>query len=90
MKVRKHYVFSGRVQGVGFRYTMQRYASHLGLTGWVKNLYNGNVEAYVQGEESKIIELLRYLNNDHYIVIRHMEVNLCEFIDNEKGFIVKY
>ena len=90
MKVRKRYVFSGRVQGVGFRYTMSRYASHLGLTGWVKNLYNGNVEAYVQGEESKIIELLRYLNHDQCIIIRRMEVNTCELIDNETGFIVKY
>ena len=90
MKVRKHYTFNGRVQGVGFRYTMQRYASHLGLTGWVKNLYDGNVEAYVQGEESKIIELLRYLNNDHYIIIRHMQISTCELIDDEKGFIVKY
>ena len=90
MKVRKHYVFNGRVQGVGFRYTMSRYASHLGLTGWVRNLSNGNVEAYVQGEESKIIELLRYLNNDQYIVIRHMEVNTYELINDEVGFRVRY
>ena len=90
MKVRKHYVFNGRVQGVGFRYTMSRYASHLGLTGWVRNLSNGNVEAYVQGEESKIIELLRYLNNDQYIVIRHMEVNTYELINDEIGFRVRY
>ena len=90
MKVRKHYIFSGRVQGVGFRYTMNRYASHLGLTGWVRNLHDGNVEAYVQGEESKIIKLLHYLNSDEYIVIRHMQVNVCELIENENGFRVKY
>ena len=90
MKVRKHYIFNGRVQGVGFRYTMSRYASHLGLTGWVKNLSNGNVEAYVQGDQSKIIELLHYLNSDQYIIIRHMEVNTCEIVDNESGFSVRY
>lgn len=37
-KIRKHIVFYGRVQGVGFRYYAVNKANQLGLTGWVKNL----------------------------------------------------
>ena len=47
-KVRKHFVFQGCVQGVGFRWGMQQLAKHYRITGWVKNLYNGDVEAEVQ------------------------------------------
>ena len=42
-KIRKHIIFYGRVQGVGFRYYAVQKANQLGLTGWVKNLYDGSV-----------------------------------------------
>ena len=52
--IRKHIIFSGWVQGVGFRYRL-RYASDLyGVTGWVKNNFDGTVEAEMQGEEKDI------------------------------------
>ena len=43
-KIRKHFIFSGRVQGVGFRYRSMHMAQMLGLTGWVKNNWDGDVE----------------------------------------------
>ena len=46
-KIRKHIIFYGRVQGVGFRYYAVQKANQLGLTGWVKNLYDGSVEMKV-------------------------------------------
>ena len=47
--IRKHILFYGRVQGVGFRYHATYKASLLGLTGWVRNLEDGSVEMEVQG-----------------------------------------
>jgi acylphosphatase len=47
----KHIVISGRVQGVGFRYSMAEEAERLGITGWVRNRRDGTVEAVVDGDE---------------------------------------
>lgn len=52
----------GRVQGVGFRYFVYKYARRNGLTGWVKNLNDGSVQAYFEGpqtEINKVIELCK-------------------------------
>ncbi|MGH8700683.1 MAG: acylphosphatase, partial [Burkholderiales bacterium] len=49
MIVTKQLLITGRVQGVGFRFYMQRKARELGLTGWVRNCRNGSVEAVIQG-----------------------------------------
>lgn len=58
MEVRiKHYLISGRVQGVGYRAFARKCASELGLKGWVRNLADGRVEAIVQGEMAKLSEL---------------------------------
>ena len=51
MKVRKHFYFSGRVQGVGFRWQAHRICLSLGLTGYVQNLWDGRVEMEAQGEQ---------------------------------------
>jgi len=50
----KHFLISGRVQGVGFRHFTTVKARNLGLKGWVKNLPDGRVEAVIQGEAEKI------------------------------------
>ena len=74
MKVRKHIFFSGRVQGVGFRYTATYLARALNLTGWVKNLRDGRVEMEVQGRPEAIERLLAQLRNQRYIVITDIEM----------------
>ena len=87
MQVRKHIYFSGRVQGVGFRFQARHMARSLKLTGWVKNLWDGRVEMEVQGENSIIQRFLYQLKGDRYIVIRDMEIENIPMEDDDKGFI---
>jgi acylphosphatase len=61
MEIRAHIFVAGRVQGVFFRDHTQRWASSLGLTGWVRNLYDGRVEAVVEGDRAKIEDLIAKL-----------------------------
>lgn len=53
-QVAKHVFFRGRVQGVGFRYTVRQIASQYNLTGTVKNLSDGSVEAVLQGTPDRV------------------------------------
>lgn len=71
--IRKHILFYGRVQGVGFRYYSVNKARQLGLTGWVRNLCDGSVEMEVQGTEEKIDELILFLEGRTYIYIENMD-----------------
>lgn len=52
--IRRTVLFSGRVQGVGFRYTTCRVASRYRVVGHVKNLADGRVEAVVEGDASEV------------------------------------
>ena len=51
--MRRHLFYSGRVQGVGFRFTAQRIASGFAVTGWVRNLPDDRVEMLVEGEKDE-------------------------------------
>lgn len=53
-QVAKHIIFKGRVQGVGFRYTTHRIAARYDLTGYVRNLPDGSVEALLQGTKANV------------------------------------
>ncbi len=64
MKKCVHVYYQGSVQGVGFRFTAERVASQLGVTGWVKNLPNGQVELIAEGEEEKLSELLQSIRDN--------------------------
>lgn len=86
---RRKIEFHGRVQGVGFRYQAQRYASAFGLKGWVRNEYDGSVLMEVQGSTAMINQMLKSLNSDRYIDIDWMDSKNIP-LDNERGFSVRY
>lgn len=72
-KIRKHFIFYGRVQGVGFRYQAYYAANALGLTGWVRNLWDGTVEMEVQGKGEEIEQLIGKLFRGKFIEIERMD-----------------
>jgi acylphosphatase len=53
----RHYLVKGRVQGVGFRWFVQREAADIGLRGWVRNTDTGDVEIVAAGTPEDIAEL---------------------------------
>ncbi|ANF22569.1 acylphosphatase [Thermococcus piezophilus] len=57
-RVRAHIKIYGRVQGVGFRWSMQREARKLGVSGWVKNMPDGTVEAVLEGDLERVEALI--------------------------------
>lgn len=59
MRVARRLVISGHVQGVGFRWFTKDAAQREGLTGWVRNLPDGRVEAFVEGEAEAVTRLER-------------------------------
>lgn len=58
MSARVHLVITGRVQGVWFRANTQKKAKALDLTGWVKNLSDGRVEAVFEGEKENVNQII--------------------------------
>jgi len=87
-EIRKKYKFYGRVQGVGFRYTAKYLAQSLGLTGWVKNEYDGTVKMEVQGREPMIDKLLEGLNRNSFINIEWIDSEVIP-TEVEQSFYVK-
>ena len=83
-EVRKHIVFHGRVQGVGFRYTAKYLANSLNLVGWVQNEWDGTVTMEVQGREWLINELLKGLNRNQFITIHWMDTEEIPLEDEKK------
>ena len=57
MKTARRYVITGRVQGVGFRWFAHDAAARGGLHGWVRNLADGSVEVFVEGDVESVDRL---------------------------------
>ena len=87
---RKKIIFSGRVQGVGFRYRASYAAESLGLTGWVKNEWDETVSMEVQGEEEQIDKLVERMYKERYIRIDGISVMNMIPVEGETRFRIKY
>ena len=59
----KHIIFSGQVQGVGFRYTARQIAQQYAVTGFVRNLPDGTVEMFLQGPMQDVDNCLREIQD---------------------------
>ena len=55
-----HLWITGRVQGVSFRGATRERAEQLGITGWVRNLRDGRVEAWFEGTSEAVVEMVRW------------------------------
>ncbi|HPM42607.1 MAG TPA: acylphosphatase [Candidatus Omnitrophota bacterium] len=59
---RAHIYYSGSVQGVGFRFSAERFALSFGISGWAKNLADGRVEVLCEGQDEEIDRFLQEIN----------------------------
>ncbi|WP_448808591.1 acylphosphatase [Agromyces bauzanensis] len=59
--IRRRVIVHGVVQGVGFRYSARHEAARLGVAGWVRNRFDGTVEAEVEGDEAAVASMLDWL-----------------------------
>ena len=91
MNSRVHVIISGKVQGVWFRANTKQKAEQLGLTGWVKNTYDKNVEAVFEGEEILIQEMLEWCHRGPPLSkVENVEVKNESPTNNFDSFSIKY
>ena len=86
--IRKHYWFSGRVQGVGFRYRACYIASSLGVTGWVRNNWDERVEMEAQGTREDLARMVEMLYRQSFIGIEGVEEEVVPG-EVESGFYAR-
>ena len=85
-KVRKHMLFKGRVQGVGFRFVASYSAVNIGVTGWIQNLW----EMEVQGTSQQINLLLQKLYESPYIQIEDIDVEKIPLKEESEFRVLDY
>ena len=88
--IRYRMVFTGRVQGVGFRYKAKSAADMFRLTGFVRNEYDGSVTVEIQGDEQEIDMFLQILGQDRYIDIYGIAKEKLAVDEEERSFFITY
>ena len=84
--IRKHIIFYGSVQGVGFRYRARHAANLYGCTGWVKNEWDGSVTMEIQGEEAQIDLVILAIESGRFVQIENLDVKTIPVIEHDYGF----
>jgi acylphosphatase len=88
--IAKQVLYSGRVQGVGFRYSTKQIASGYEVTGWVKNLPDGRVELQAMALDAEELEaFLREIDESNLgSLIKEREVNAIPPLTGVRGFSI--
>ncbi len=90
-KVRCHIFVAGRVQGVFFRAFTRDVAESLGLKGWVRNLFDGRVEAVLEGSKELIEEALKKIKvGPPAARVDNIDLNWNEPVENLPDFRIRY
>jgi acylphosphatase len=88
---RAEIIANGLVQGVGFRYFIIKNAENLGLTGYTKNLYSGEVLTVVEGSRAKIEELFNRIKvGPSHASVRNCKIDWGESKNEFKHFEIRY
>jgi len=87
---RAHVVFSGRVQGVGFRFNSRSVARRFVVTGYVRNLRDGTVELEAQGESSDVDAFLLELRATMADYVSAHQVTWVELATGESAFTIRF
>jgi len=91
MKKRVHAFYSGKVQGVGFRFTAERIARSYRVDGWIRNVPDGRVELMAEGDEEELSRLLKEIETgilEYYI--RGVDAKWGDSRDEFKGFDIRF
>ena len=88
--VRKHIVFYGLVQGVGFRWRARTAAEHFSCTGWVKNEWDGSVSMEIQGTEENIGSVILAIEQGTFVRIENMDIKSIPLVEDEYSFGTEY
>ena len=83
--IRKHIVFYGAVQGVGFRWRARQAANLFGCSGGCRNEWDRTVVMEIQGTEAQIDQVILAIERGRYVEIRNMDVRNIPPIE-ERGF----
>ena len=91
MRKQAHLYYSGMVQGVGFRWTVERLALALDIDGFVKNLPDGRVEVVSEGEEEEVKTFLNRIKSGSLSqYIRALEESWQEPTGEFSGFSIEF
>ncbi|MFH1269861.1 MAG: acylphosphatase [Candidatus Omnitrophota bacterium] len=90
MKKQLHVYYSGRVQGVGFRFTAEKIAREMGVTGWVKNMRDGRVEITAEAEEETLKDFLEKINGYFSVYIRDADTQWLAATGEFKDFGIEF
>jgi acylphosphatase len=89
--VAKRVVYEGRVQGVGFRFSVKDVARGYEVAGWVKNLIDGRVQLEVQGERGEVDAFLEAVRQSHLCaLISRQTIQEVPKLEGVKGFEIRW